>query len=1064
MPVNLRGDSMEIRLFGEIELRAAGHVLDVGTPRQQAVLAALAVDAGHPVAVEALVDRVWDESPPVEARNVLYSHLSRIRQLLMRAADLTGEPVVRIERRHAGYVLGVDPDMVDLHRFFRLVERGCGPRGSDVDRVKVLAEALELWRGPPLAAVSGRWAAQVRSSWHRRRLDGVVRWAQAVLRLDNPAEVITALHDFVAEYPLVEPLEGLLMRALHAAGRGAEAIDRYAMVRRRLADDLGIDPGPEIRAVHEAILRGEQPRDHEPRHLEGLTDTFVSPHVDPLTDFFGRESELDAMRTTFSSTAARDVPITMVLTGIGGVGKTSLARAYARRRRAEYGVVWWVRAEEPATIDGDFRTLLEILAPRDAGQIGDAVAAVHALLTSQTRPWLLILDNVPDASAARGLVPAGGTGHVLITSRAATHWPSGRPLIAVDPLPSKASIDLLTSLSLDGDRDAAQVLAQELGGLPLALTQAGVYTRTNSLTLATYVRLYRTRRTELYRRGKPPDYPHTLTTTVQLAVERLAMPARALLNLLCQFAPDAIAVHRLLTPPDPVGIMLPDSVERLLRPLLADELTRHGAVGELLAYGLITPASAAPEMVSMHRLVQTIIRDHLYTDGTATEWVTTSHVLLTAAYPAEPGVILSSLTRDDTARALFAELLPVQQRVHGEEHPLTLITHDGLAHWTGQAGDAAGARDLYAELLAVRTRVLGADHPYTLTTRHHLARWTGQAGDYVAARDQFTKLLPVQERVLSAGHPETLSARYQRAYWTGLAGDTAAASDQFAELLPTQERVMGAAHPHTVLTRIALPYWTLKTENADIGHDIYPQLLPMQEQLMDPLGATTPLRHNVEYWPGQEVEIATARDLLEQLLSVGEPTLGVEHIYILNAKRLLARTIGYSGNFAEARDLLAGLPPILDRLIGTTHPDTMTIRHNLAYWTGLAGDAVTARNIAARLLPTREQVLGTTHPDTMTTRHNLAHWTGQTGEITIARDMFTELLRQRQQVLGITHPDTLTTQHHLAHWTGQAGDAPRAVELYADLLPRREHILGAEHPDTRTTRLNLTHWTAQTAD
>ena len=1049
---------MEIRLFGEIELRAAGHVLDVGTPRRQAVLAALAVDAGQPVAIEALVDRVWDESPPAEARNVLYSHLSRIRQLLVRAADFAKEPVVRIERRHAGYVLGVDPELVDLHRFGRLVEQGCGPRGSEADRARVLAEALSLWRGRPLGALPGRWAAQVRSSWHRRRLDGVVRWAQAVLRLGNPAEVITVLHDVVAEYPLVEPLEGLLMRALHAAGRGAEAIDRYAVLRQRLAEDLGADPSPEISALHEAILRGEQPRDQEPRQL---TDTFVSPHVDPLTDFFGREPELAAMRTTFSSTATRDAPVMMVLTGMGGIGKTSLARAYARHRRAEYGVVWWVRAEEPATIDGDFRTLLEILAPHDASQIRDAVAAVHALLTNQTRPWLLVLDNVPDAGAARGLVPAGGDGHVLITSRAATHWPSGRALIAVDPLPPKASVDLLTSLSLDGDRDAAQVLAQELGGLPLALAQAGVYTRANGLTLATYVRLYRTRSTELHTRGKPPDYPHTVATTVQLAVERLTTPARALLNLLSLFAPDATPVHRLLTPQDPLGVTLRDPVGPLLRPLLTDELTRHGAVGELLAYGLITPAPPAPETVSMHRLVQTITRDRLDTDGTAAEWVTAAHVLLNAAFPAEPLKILNTTTRDDTARALFAELLPVQQRVHGAEHPLTLITHDGLAHWTGQAGDAAGARDLYAELLAVRTRVLGADHPDTLTTRNHLARWTGQAGDYAAARDQFTKLLPAQERVLGAEHPNTLSTRHHRAYWTGLAGDTAAASEQSAELLPIQERVLGVANPHTVATRASVPYWTRKAQTGDIGHDMYPQVLPVQEQVMDPSGTTMPLRHNVEYWPGQEVELATARDLLNHFLSVGESQLGAEHIYILNAKRALARVIGYEGNFAEARDLLTEQLPILDRLFGTRHRDTMTIRHNLAYWTGLAGDATTARNITARLLPTREQALGTTHPDTMTTRHNLAHWTGQTGDPVTARDLFTELLRQRQHVLGTTHPDTLTTQHHLAHWTGHSGDAPGAAALYADLLPRREHLLGAEHPDTLATRHNLTYWTGQ---
>src|SRR5262245_36732628 len=98
---------MEVRLFGEIELWAAGRVVDVGTPQRQAVLAALVMDAGRPVAIDTLIDRVWDDAPPVEARNVLYSHLSRIRQLLVRAADLTAEPVVRIERRHAGYVLEI---------------------------------------------------------------------------------------------------------------------------------------------------------------------------------------------------------------------------------------------------------------------------------------------------------------------------------------------------------------------------------------------------------------------------------------------------------------------------------------------------------------------------------------------------------------------------------------------------------------------------------------------------------------------------------------------------------------------------------------------------------------------------------------------------------------------------------------------------------------------------------------------------------------------------------------------------------------------------------------------
>ncbi|OLF19185.1 AfsR/SARP family transcriptional regulator [Actinophytocola xanthii] len=249
---------MEFRLLGEVELWAGDQALEVGAPRAQAVLAALAVDAGRPVAIETLIDRVWAESPPVEARNVLYSYLSRIRRLLRQAAARTGETAVRIDRRHAGYVLDVDPELVDLHRFRRLADQ-FDDRRCDAARAAALAEALELWRGSPLAGVPGSWAAQVRDSWNRRRLDAVVRWAEVELRLGRPGPLVTTLPDLAAEYPLAEPLEALLMRALHLAGRGAEALERYASVRQRLAEELGTDPGPELRAAHAAILCTEVP-------------------------------------------------------------------------------------------------------------------------------------------------------------------------------------------------------------------------------------------------------------------------------------------------------------------------------------------------------------------------------------------------------------------------------------------------------------------------------------------------------------------------------------------------------------------------------------------------------------------------------------------------------------------------------------------------------------------------------------------------------------------------------------------------------------------------------------
>ncbi|MFJ6216140.1 BTAD domain-containing putative transcriptional regulator [Streptomyces sp. NPDC092296] len=250
---------MDFRLLGEIEVWSAGRPLDVGTPRQQVVLAALVVDARRPIAMEALIDRVWGHDLPANPRPVLYAHLSRIRGLLRQTAAPGSGTAARLERRHAGYVLDVDPELVDLHRFRRLVEQGNDRQCDDEARAATLAEALGLWRGEPLAGLSGEWAAQVRASWHQRRLDAVVRWAQAEFRLGRPAAVISAVPDLTAEYPLAEPLECVLIQALHAAGRGAEALDRYGVVRRRLAEELGADPGKELRTLYQTVLSGGPP-------------------------------------------------------------------------------------------------------------------------------------------------------------------------------------------------------------------------------------------------------------------------------------------------------------------------------------------------------------------------------------------------------------------------------------------------------------------------------------------------------------------------------------------------------------------------------------------------------------------------------------------------------------------------------------------------------------------------------------------------------------------------------------------------------------------------------------
>jgi DNA-binding SARP family transcriptional activator len=233
--------------------------LELGPPQQRAVLAALAVDAGRPVPLETLVDRIWGEAPPARARAALYTHITRIRRAL-EAAGRPGEQPVGLVRRAAGYVLEVEADRVDLHRFRRLIAAAADPRCSDANRAGLLAEALGLWRGTPLADVPGEWADRMREGWRQLYLDAVVPWARSELALGRPDRVIGQVRDLLASNPLVEPLVATLMRALAAVGRDAEALECYAVTRSRLVEELGTEPGAELQAVHQAILRGELPR------------------------------------------------------------------------------------------------------------------------------------------------------------------------------------------------------------------------------------------------------------------------------------------------------------------------------------------------------------------------------------------------------------------------------------------------------------------------------------------------------------------------------------------------------------------------------------------------------------------------------------------------------------------------------------------------------------------------------------------------------------------------------------------------------------------------------------
>jgi DNA-binding SARP family transcriptional activator len=476
------GQAVEFVLLGPVGAWVGGQPVDIGHQRQRAVLAALLANVGRPVPVESLIERVWGPESPDGARRTLQSYITRIRALL------TGLAVGRLQRQSGGYLLDTDPNLVDANRFQALVTKAAGL--PPTERAAALRAALDLWRGEPFGGVSGDWATRMRTVWVQHRIDTAVAWADAEARAGDGAAPVATLLALAGEYPLVEPLAAALVRALAAAGRTDEALDRYHAVRRRLADELGADPGPELQQAHRTALQGT---------LQGTAEPVVErpPAADvpaqlpaDVPAFTGRQAELAALDAGAAGSHEGATVVLCVVSGAAGVGKTALAVRWAHRaaRRFPDGQLYLNlrghdidRPVTPAEALGRLLSALGVPGHEIPPDADDRAARLRTALAG--RRVLLVLDNASSAEQVRPLLPGGGSCAVVVTSRdslAGLVATQGAHRVDLGPLRHDEAFALLRRLigePVDQQPETAATLVAQCGRLPLALRIAAELAR-----------------------------------------------------------------------------------------------------------------------------------------------------------------------------------------------------------------------------------------------------------------------------------------------------------------------------------------------------------------------------------------------------------------------------------------------------------------------------------------------------------------------------------------------------------------------------------------------------------
>ena len=807
------------------------------------------------------------------------------------------------------------------------------------------------------------------------------------------------------------------------------------------------------------------------------------------TNFIPRAGQNQLINAIFTQAKPRTV-----LTGMRGSGKTQLAAVVAAKCEDKgWPVVAWINAASRKELIADLydlAILTGINAPNDAAPDFTARRLLDQLRSADVADRLFVFDNVENLDDLKNLIPHGDGIRVIVTTTRHLDWESlGWHPITVGVFEREQSITLLCERTADADRNTADQIADTLGDLPVAVTQAVMTARNERYTLTEYLdRLNSHPLATSIDKQEGEPYPEAVSTALWLACKTTIDNIKKKNSKQGKLALQQISILSLLAAP---GVPIRwlenyDDTENAKKSLSA------------LLNSSVCQISADNKKALIHRLQGRVFREkHLGTQTGMDSAISAAISILdsisantqddqTKEQKETQNLIeqLSSIAFQEYSRPLFndpviatilARILRKAWRLNmhqialslinplakasdilGVDHPDILTSRNSLADAYLLEGQIEKAITLVKQNLEHSRKLLGDTHPTTLASLNTLANAYRDTGRVEEATTLFERILADRIRILGPDHPDTLASRNNLAGTYQETGRLEEAITLYKQNLEDSKRILGPDHPGTLTFRNNLAGAFQEAGRLEEAIALYEKNLTDRTRILGPDHPDTlSSRNNLANAYQAAGRLQDAITLFEQNFINRFLFLGPDHLSTLASRNYLAGALRDVGRIEEAITQHKQNLEDRTRTLGPDHPDTLASLNNLANAYQAAGRIQDAITLFEQTLTDQSRVLGPDHPHTLTTRNNLANAYQAAGRLDDAITLFEQTLTDRTRILGPHHPDTLTSRNNIAGAYQAAGRLDDAITLFEQTLEDSTHILGPDHPLTLTTRHNL---------